>query len=158
MLPACWRRNSAQLVSKRLGAGSMPASLRIAQTVLAPILTPSPTTHPGSAGSPSPGSRLRAAPPAHGPRPASPADQGADADRSSDARSTPDATAEASPAAQRTTPTLAAATPGSTQPAAPDQPGSAADARPDARAHEAGGAAQVESPGGVAPPGALRSR
>jgi hypothetical protein len=46
MLAACARRNSAQLVSSRFGAGSIPASFRIAQTVLAASLTPSPTSSP----------------------------------------------------------------------------------------------------------------
>jgi hypothetical protein len=35
MLAACRRRNSLQFCSSRLGAGSIPASFRIVQTVLA---------------------------------------------------------------------------------------------------------------------------
>jgi hypothetical protein len=46
MLAACWRRNSVQLVSRRFGAGSMPASLRIVQTVLAASLIPRPISSP----------------------------------------------------------------------------------------------------------------
>ena len=42
MLATSRRRNSDQLVSSRIGAGSTPASLRIAQTVLAASLIPSP--------------------------------------------------------------------------------------------------------------------
>jgi hypothetical protein len=46
MLAACRRRNSAQLCSSRFGAGSIAASLRIAQTVLAATSTPRPTSSP----------------------------------------------------------------------------------------------------------------
>src|SRR6266567_2818695 len=46
MLAACWRRNSAQLASSRIGDGSIPASLRIVQTVLAASLIPSQTSSP----------------------------------------------------------------------------------------------------------------
>jgi hypothetical protein len=35
MLAACARRSSAQLVSSRFGAGSIPSSRRIVQTVIA---------------------------------------------------------------------------------------------------------------------------
>jgi len=38
--------NSAQLASSRIGAGSIPASLRIVHTVLAASLIPSPTSSP----------------------------------------------------------------------------------------------------------------
>jgi hypothetical protein len=46
MLAACARRNSAQFASYRLGAGSISASLRIVQTVLAASFTPSPASWP----------------------------------------------------------------------------------------------------------------
>ena len=46
MLAACRRRNSAQLESSWRGAGSIPASRRIAQTVLAASEIPSPTSSP----------------------------------------------------------------------------------------------------------------
>jgi hypothetical protein len=46
MLAACFRKNSLQLVSTHFGAGSIPASLRILQTVLAASLIPSPTSSP----------------------------------------------------------------------------------------------------------------
>ena len=52
MLAACARRNSAQLCSSRLGAGSIPSAFRITQTVLAASVIPSPTSSPGSAGTP----------------------------------------------------------------------------------------------------------
>ena len=46
MLAARARRKSAQLGSSRFGVGSIPASFRIAQTVLAASLIPSPTSSP----------------------------------------------------------------------------------------------------------------
>src|SRR5262245_19809038 len=46
MLAACARRNAVQVCWSRLGAGSIPASLRIVQTVLAASLLPSPTSSP----------------------------------------------------------------------------------------------------------------
>ncbi len=87
--------NSAQLASSRIGAGSIPASLRIVQTVLAAIVMPSPTSSPWIRRYPNPGSRARAAPQAHAPRPVSRADRDADADRSSGARQAPCASAAA---------------------------------------------------------------
>jgi hypothetical protein len=82
MLAACRRRNSLQLESSRRGAGSIPASRRIVQTVLAAIAAP-----------------------AHAPPKPSPDGRGDDADTPSGAPPTPDASAAASPATPRTTTT-----------------------------------------------------
>jgi hypothetical protein len=103
---------------------------------------------PGSAGIPSPGSPVQAAPPARGFLLLSRDDSGGDADRSRGARPVPCASARALPASPRTTtPTPAAAIPGSTPITASDPPASAADAPPDAPAPAAGDeAAESRSP------------
>jgi hypothetical protein len=46
MLAACVRRNAVQLCSSRLGAGLIPASFSIDETVLAASVIPSPTSSP----------------------------------------------------------------------------------------------------------------
>jgi hypothetical protein len=46
MVSACERRNVAQLSEVRLGAGSMPASWRISQTVEATTVTPRTRSSP----------------------------------------------------------------------------------------------------------------
>jgi hypothetical protein len=56
MLPACWRRNSDLFASSRFGAGSIPASFKIVQAVLAASLMPSPTSSPWIRRYPTPGS------------------------------------------------------------------------------------------------------
>jgi len=43
---ACERSSCDHVVDVRVGAGSMPASLRICQTVDAPMVWPSPTSSP----------------------------------------------------------------------------------------------------------------
>src|ERR671934_1714062 len=48
-------QNSVQLMSCRFGAGSIPSSLRIVQTVLAASLMPSPTSSPWIRRYPQPG-------------------------------------------------------------------------------------------------------
>src|SRR6266542_3524076 len=55
MLAACARKNTGQLCSSRLGAGSIPAPFRIDQTVLAASLIPSPTSSPWMRRYPQPG-------------------------------------------------------------------------------------------------------
>ena len=58
MLPACRRRNSAQLDSRRRGAGSTPWRRRISHTVLAASEIPSPSSSPWIRRYPQPGFSL----------------------------------------------------------------------------------------------------
>jgi hypothetical protein len=107
MPAACRRRNSDQLVSSRLGAGSIPASRTIVQTVLAAILMPSPTSSPSMRRYPQPGFSRASRTQAHGSRTVSRAGRAVETDTSNGSPRAPDASAEASPVSRGMQPTRA---------------------------------------------------